>query len=64
MADAISVTGPVTGTDKTLSFETGKNWHSSPKVAVVAFDRRDHSPRHRPNAAQRCFREKASTSSH
>ncbi|MGQ0520046.1 MAG: polyribonucleotide nucleotidyltransferase, partial [Actinomycetota bacterium] len=24
MADAISVSGPVTGTDKTISFETGK----------------------------------------
>src|SRR3954465_8444802 len=35
MADAISVTGPVTGTDKTLSFETGKLAPQS-QGAVVA----------------------------
>ena len=35
MADATSVTGPVSGTDKTLSFETGKLAHQS-QGAVVA----------------------------
>src|SRR5665213_2005160 len=35
MADAIAVSGPITGTDKTLSFETGKLAHQS-QGAVVA----------------------------
>ena len=29
MADAISVSGPISGTDRTLSFEAG-NWPNSP----------------------------------
>jgi len=35
MADAISVSGPVSGTDKTLSFETGKLAPQSQGAVVV-----------------------------
>ena len=35
MAEATSVTGPISGTDKTLSFETGKLAHQSQGAVVV-----------------------------
>ena len=35
MAEATSVSGPITGTDKTLSFETGKLAHQSQGAVVV-----------------------------
>ena len=59
MADPIRVSGPVSGTDKTLSFETGKLAPQSQGAVVAAIGRTTVLTT--ANAAVTCVR--ASTSS-